>query len=557
VSVDARRSAKRGTYLLLALILLPFGAEWARLQFFGPKVLYVNGDIAVADYNARLAMHGQLYVGVYDRFGWHHPGPALSYLFAGFYWVFGSSPRTLYATALLLSIACVAASVLLVQWRAGIAAGRMCAVAGGLFLFYLALSSSAPDSLDVMSIVTSPWNPDVVVAPTLLFMVLAASAIDDAPSMAGMLAVGSFIVSADIGTAPLVGLVSAVVVCLALGRLAYRHWIRRSGGAHGRGEEERAVRPWLRPVLSLVGGVVLLALIWGPPLAQQHNSTDGNLSAIVHFFTNHRNPFTANGLLTTFDYLAKASAGSGGARITFLGWVPHNDAITTLVVICALLVGLAALSPLLPHYLRMLTAVVAVGMVAGAIAGNDIVGITWGYLLEWSLGVAAALGFCVFGALGVLLARYATRVAVPRGRQALGVASLAACAVVAVVMVVQVVNFPKLSSVSEPAVGHATNQAVALLRPSDLPTQVDGDFDSLAATGLYSGVVDALSRRGVDLVIQPIWFNSFGNGWFGLHTRQRTGPSRSTTIIKISSPPGTPVVARAHTTASATVIPNP
>ncbi len=66
-----------------------------------------------------------------------------------------------------------------------------------------------------------------------------------------------------------------------------------------------------------------------------------------------------------------------------------------------------------------------------------------------------------------------------------------------------------------------------------------------------------MSRRGVDLVIQPIWFNSFGNGWFGLHTRQRTGPSRSTTIIKISSPPGTPVVARAHTTASATVIPNP
>jgi len=81
---------------------------------------------------------------------------------------------------------------------------------------------------------------------------------------------------------------------------------------------------------------------------QQHNSTDGNLSAIVHFFTNHRNPFTANGLLTTFDYLAKASAGSGGARITFLGWVPHNDAITTLVVICALLVGLAASPPCSP-----------------------------------------------------------------------------------------------------------------------------------------------------------------------------------------------------------------
>jgi len=208
----------------------------------------------------------------------------------------------------------------------------------------------------------------------------------------------------------------------------------------------------------------------GPALAQQHNSTDGNLSAIVHFFTNHRNPFTANGLLTTFDYLAKASAGSGGARITFLGWVPHNDAITTLVVICALLVGLAP-SPPAPPLLADADRSGGRRHGGGRHRRNDIVGITWGYLLEWSLGVAAALGFCVFGALGVLLARYATRVAVPRGRQALGVASLAACAVVAVVMVVQVVNFPKLSSVSEPAVGHATNQAVALLRPSDLPTK--------------------------------------------------------------------------------------
>jgi len=481
VSVDARRSAKRGTYLLLALILLPFGAEWARLQFFGPKVLYVNGDIAVADYNARLAMHGQLYVGVYDRFGWHHPGPALSYLFAGFYWVFGSSPRTSTPPRSCSPSPAWRPRCCSCSGAPGSPAGRMCAVAGGLFLFYLALSSSAPDSLDVMSIVTSPWNPDVVVAPTLLFMVLAASAIDDAPSMAGMLAVGSFIVSADIGTAPLVGLVSAVVVCLALGRLAYRHWIRRSGGAHGRGEEERAVRPWLRPSSRSWWRRAPRPHL-GPapgPAAQLDRRQPERHRPFLH---EPPKPVHRNGLLTTFDYLAKASAGSGGARITFLGWVPTTTPSrpSWSSARCS---WPGRLSPLLPHYLRMLTAVVAVGMVAGAIAGNDIVGITWGYLLEWSLGVAAALGFCVFGALGVLLARYATRVAVPRGRQALGVASLAACAVVAVVMVVQVVNFPKLSSVSEPAVGHATNQAVALLRPSDLPTQVDGDFDSLAATG--------------------------------------------------------------------------
>jgi len=118
------------------------------------------------------------------------------------------------------------------------------------------------------------------------------------------------------------------------------------------------------------------------------------------------------------------------------------------------------------------------------------VGITWGYLLEWSLGVAAALGFCVFGALGVLLARYATRVAVPRGRQALAwPASRPARWSPS--------SWSSRSSTSrscprQRAGCRARHQPGGRPAPAvDLPTQVDGDFDSLAATGLYSGVVDA------------------------------------------------------------------
>jgi hypothetical protein len=543
----------------LALILLPFGVEWVRLQFFGTKVLFLNDDMAIADYNTRLAMHGQMYVGVYDRFGWHHPGPALYYVFAAFYWVFGSSARTLFATSLLIALVSVAASVLVVQRRAGVAAGRACVLAGGLFLIFLAQSVTSPNSLDIMSILTSPWNPDVVIGPTLLFTVLAASAIDDAPSMAGMLVIGSFLVEADIGTAPLVVIASAAVIGTALGRLVYRRSIRPKRDTQA-GQLETAAPAtgaWRRPVLSVILGAALLGLIWWPPLLQQGGSPYGNLTAIVDFLAHHRNPLTRNGLLTPFDFLAKVPAGSGVARSAGLATVPFAQAVAALTVVIVLLVATALAAPRRPHYLRFLTVVVAVGLLASAIAGNDIVGPTFGYLLEWTLGVAAALLFAVAGTVGVLLSRHWERLAVPGGRTVLTVGSALGCTAVAIILGVQAATYPNLSSVSYSAIGRAASQTIAALRPGDLPTQINLQAKSLSAIDMYAGFVDTLSRRGVDLVIEPIWFNSFGNGWFGLHGRLQTGPSRSVTIVSISSPAGPPSAVRRHTVISVRVVATP
>jgi hypothetical protein len=559
VTWGGRRSARTITHLLLALILLPFGLEWVRLQFFGTKVLFLNDDIALADYDTRLAMHGQMYVGVYDRFGWHHPGPALYYLFAAFYWVFGSSARTLFATSLLLALVSVAASVLVVQRRAGVAAGRACAFASGLVLIFLAQSVTSPNSVGIMSILTSPWNPDVVIGPTLLFMVLAASAVDDGPSMAGMLIVGSFIVQADVGTTPLVGIVSAVVVCAALGRLVYRRRPTRSRLATTSGPNETEAptpRAWRRPVLSAIVGVALLGLMWWPPLIQQ-TSSYGNLTAIFDFFRHNQHRFTVRGLLTAFDYLAKLPSGSGVARSTWLSSVPLSEAVDALVVVLALLVATAVVAPRLPHFLRLLVAVVTVGLVASAIAGNDVVGVPFGYLLQWTLGVAVALFFAVAGAAGVLVSRHWGRLHLPGGRTALSVASAVGCVAVAVFLSVQAATYPNISSVSYPVIGRAADRAIALLRPSDLPTQVNYQANSLGAIDMYAGVVNALSRRGVDLVIEPVLFNSFGNGWYGPDGRLRPGPSRSVTTITISSPNGPPSVVRAHSVISVRVVAKP
>ena len=246
-------------------------------------------------------------------------------------------------------------------------------------------------------------------------------------------------------------------------------------------------------MLSVILGAALLGLIWWPPLLQQRGSSHGNLTAIVDFYAHHRNPLTRNGLLTTFDYLAKASGGSGVARSAGLATVPFAHAVTALTMVITVLVAIALAAPRRPRYLRFLTVVVAVGLLASAFAGNDIVGPTFGYLLEWTLGVVAALVFAAAGAVGVLLSRYWEGLPVPGGRTVLAIGSVVGCMAVAVILGVQAATYPKLSSVSYSAIGRAANQALVALRPGDLPTQINLHANSLTAIDMYSG----LCRRPV------------------------------------------------------------
>ncbi|HET6793145.1 MAG TPA: hypothetical protein VFH45_01810, partial [Acidimicrobiales bacterium] len=41
--------------------------------------VYLQGDFALIDLQARRALHWAQDTGVYDRFGWRHPGPAWPY----------------------------------------------------------------------------------------------------------------------------------------------------------------------------------------------------------------------------------------------------------------------------------------------------------------------------------------------------------------------------------------------------------------------------------------------------------------------------------------------
>src|SRR5580765_82341 len=67
--------------------------------------IVTDADIAVNELYVELATKGQLLVGPYSRFGWHHPGPLYFYVVAPFYALAGHQAAAMYAVALAFNLA--------------------------------------------------------------------------------------------------------------------------------------------------------------------------------------------------------------------------------------------------------------------------------------------------------------------------------------------------------------------------------------------------------------------------------------------------------------------
>ncbi|MGZ4715302.1 MAG: hypothetical protein ACXWCB_01235, partial [Acidimicrobiales bacterium] len=141
--------------------------------------------------------------GVYSRFGFHHPGPALFLLYAVPDRLLG--PTGLLVAAALINGAALAAAVVLLQRRGGaalLAIGTL-----GLVTLELAAAEQLAD----------PWNPWVPMFPFALAILLAWSVWErDWWALPALVAVASFVLQAHLGylvlTAWLLGTALAAVV---------------------------------------------------------------------------------------------------------------------------------------------------------------------------------------------------------------------------------------------------------------------------------------------------------------------------------------------------------
>lgn len=198
-------------------------------------------------------------VGVYSRFGFHHPGPLLFLVDALPVRVLG--PKGLLIATAGVNMTALAGLAVLFDRRGGRAL-----LIGGTVVSLLTVAALSDELLN-------PWNPWITTLPYAFFVVAMWSVVcgDWRVLPAGAFA-GSFVLQAHLGFTLLVGVLLVPVLVIAA-----RSWWRARG--------ERASRPE-NGVPRCSGRVLLvtaavLTLVWLPPIIDQLTQDPGNVSLII------------------------------------------------------------------------------------------------------------------------------------------------------------------------------------------------------------------------------------------------------------------------------------
>lgn len=259
-------------------------AELLRIAVGRPRVV-LYGDQALLALGARKAAQFHELLGPYSRMGFHHPGPVLLYLLAPFVHLFGASGAALYMGAVTLNMAVLVTAAVFVWRRCGALAALWTAMSIDLFAICL-----GPATL------REPWNPYLVVAPTILLMLLWAAAISSGSAVCAVwaLVVGSCIVQSEISTAPTVTLLSVVM----LARVARAHRLTTA-----RGTVAWTPAGW--------GGLTGLVSVWIPPVLEIFVDHPSNPQRIWDFFTGpHTQPGWGPALRVAGDALTVVPFGN-------------------------------------------------------------------------------------------------------------------------------------------------------------------------------------------------------------------------------------------------------
>jgi len=422
------------------VVAVPIAVGAVRLVLALDRTFTSGGDVAFIELAVRQVLHGGTALGPYSRFGWHHPGPALFYLFAPGYWLSGESSRSLFLGAWLLNGTCLLGAVWIVRRRVGETVARLAAVLICLYIGVVGFGS-----------LINPWNPSLLAAPLLLLLVAAAAAA--AGSTWSLVAVGvtaSYLVQTHLGTVPVVAVVSLVaVVGWTWGIVAARRQARTTTRRHRR--ELRAASG--RMVVPLAVGVALVALAWVGPVVQEITQPQGNLTRIAEFYrdppasvTPHSHGVEDAAAAVT-DFVTTVPAGNPvdleGHRDRFL--------LGAGIGLLGVVVGIAGWRR--HRFLAWLGILSAAALPVSVLAGTRVIGPLYPYLFEPTrgLGIPAAIG-----AAGLVWTALARRVhdrrspVSARGRDVAAVLGVAAMVVVAVLVTRTVIRPQTVSYIDSP-----------------------------------------------------------------------------------------------------------
>ena len=560
----ARRRDRALTVVAVAALAVPFAVAVGHLLATAGGHVYLPDDLALIDLHTRQALHWHQELGPFDRYGWHHPGPAYYYLLATVSRVLGSGARAEFVGATLVNGLAAVGVVWVVRRRSGAVAAAWAAACVAALGVQLAMTG--PGDLTYsesrLGALVSPWNPTVVVLPLLLTVVLSAASVRSRRALLGAVLVGSFVVQTDISALPLVA-ASLVLggASLAVATRARRRSARLAGAPDGSGAQDgsgdRAVRerasgfPRARARHLLNGcvvdglGIAVLVAMWVPPVVQQLTHHPGNLTLLYRFFTSGRPGQGASAAAwSTVAAFGVAVLGPAETMSRFLVGTPAHAGVALVVTVATLVVGATVAWSGWRHrrpFAVALGAQVVLGWVVSGVAVSRITGFVTGYLVLWAVvvPVAAAASLATLPWADDASRRLRERLSGSRpalsahghgragagGAGAGGAGAAFAAAAVALVsgtaLTVQAARLPPLSAASSPVVARLTAVVTPELRRGQA-VYVGVDWADLVAVEEFIGLVDELDARGYHPRVSPFWTVQFGRAYVGSGTGMTT-----------------------------------
>lgn len=471
--------------LALALTLMPLLVGALALLFAVGDQYHPLSDHALTELQIRSVGRDEVLVGLYSREKWNHPGPALFYVLAPFYWLTGGMSVGINVGALAINGAAVAGMGLIARRRGGTP-----------LLLVTLLGSALLMRMLSAEFLHDPWNCFVTALPYGLLVFLSWSMWrGEMWAFPVGAAVTTFLAQAHVGfvilaTPLLVWGVVGLVASIAL---------ETDGEARS-----TALRRGLRA--GLVGTGVLV-VGWLPPAIEAFTRSPSNVSEIVRYF---RHPGDeAHSLADGWrvmsgqfggapEWLTFKHGSAFGGQSPFLYSAPLPWMLAILVVAGVVLwrrdVG----------GVRSLLATLAVTFVLGMVAVARTVGLAFDYRLRWTY-IPAMVGLVIIGWAGwILVAERWPRA----GSRVLTPVALAALAVVGGVNVYTAATAGTPQNDDSAAVASLTEQVLDHLPDTEGTVLVT---DALHSGAWHArGLVLQLERRGIDVGVEESLANEYG-----------------------------------------------
>lgn len=394
-----------------ALLLAPLAAAAAWLYVhdrFAPLFDLALTELRVRDVGT---MHTPL-VGLPGRLGRSgsasHPGPLSFYLLAPTYRLLGGSFWALRVAGLALHALAIGSSLVLARRRAG----TLGMVGLGVIIAVLEMGFG-------LLLFSEPWNPNLPVLWFLVFLLSVWSVCADDPWLLPAAALaGSFCAQTHIPYLAICGGITPFV----LGALGLSWKQARQLGASGADHSR-----------SILLALILVVLVWSPPVIDQLRHPPGNLWQLVDYFS--KPPSNMVGLagavrtvVARLDawHLVVAAAREPGILSQSALDARQPTLEGGLVVLALWAVSAMTARRAGGHELRSLNYVIAVSLGVEVLAVSRIIGAPWHYLLYSCWVTGGVLLFAMaWGYLALLSAHHELSEATALGISLVAIAALA------------------------------------------------------------------------------------------------------------------------------------